>query len=66
MIKTQNGRIMSLIAKYGQIPGDHHKAWVLDQIARIIMGVNYDDWVANMRGGKEGDEMYDYEIGIAP
>lgn len=24
--------------RYGQIDGDHHKAWVLDQIARILNG----------------------------
>lgn len=26
------------IQNYGQIDGDHHKAWVLDQIARILHG----------------------------
>lgn len=29
---------MHWIEKYGQIDGDHHKAWVLDQIARILKG----------------------------
>ena len=27
-----------LIEKYGQIDGDHHKTWVLDQVARILNG----------------------------
>lgn len=26
------------IERYGGIDGDHHKAWVLDQIARILLG----------------------------
>lgn len=26
------------ISKYGQIDGDHHKAWVIDQCARILTG----------------------------
>jgi hypothetical protein len=26
------------IAHYGQIDGDHHKTWVLDQVARILKG----------------------------
>jgi len=26
------------IGMYGQIDGDHHKAWVLDQVARILKG----------------------------
>lgn len=28
--------ILRYIEQYGQIDGDHHKAWVLDQIAQII------------------------------
>jgi hypothetical protein len=26
------------IERYGQIDGDHHKTWVIDQVARILMG----------------------------
>ena len=26
------------IGSYGQIEGEHHKAWVLDQVARILHG----------------------------
>lgn len=29
---------MEFISRYGQIDGDHHKAWVLDQVARILKG----------------------------
>lgn len=29
---------MLFIEMYGQIDGDHHKAWVLDQVARILQG----------------------------
>jgi hypothetical protein len=29
---------MYFIESYGQIDGDHHKAWVLDQVARILKG----------------------------
>lgn len=29
---------MVFIGKYGQIDGDHHKSWVLDQVARILKG----------------------------
>lgn len=28
--------VLYFIEKYGQIDGGHHKAWVLDQIARIL------------------------------
>ena len=29
---------MEFIGSYGQIDGDHHKTWVLDQAARILHG----------------------------
>jgi hypothetical protein len=29
---------MLFIEKYGQIDGAHHKAWVLDQVSRILKG----------------------------
>ena len=29
---------MLYIENYGQIDGDHHKAWLIDQVARILRG----------------------------
>jgi len=29
---------MYFISEYGHIDGSHHKQWVLDQVARILMG----------------------------
>jgi len=29
---------MYFVESYGQIDGDHHKTWVLDQVARILNG----------------------------
>lgn len=29
---------MSFIQRYGQIDGEHHKLWVLDQVAQILLG----------------------------
>lgn len=34
------------IFQYGQIDGDHHKAWVLDQVARILSGATVEVRVA--------------------
>lgn len=51
---------MRLIEDYGSIDGGHHKAWVIDQIARALMDERYDKWVAQM-------EAYgDYDPGIPP
>lgn len=31
-----NDWAMSFISRYGQIDGDHHKTWVLDQVVRYL------------------------------
>jgi len=35
---TKENWAMYWIGSYGQIDGDHHKLWVLDQVARILKG----------------------------
>lgn len=35
---TPSDWAMYFIERYGHIDGDHHKLWVIDQIARIIKG----------------------------
>lgn len=37
---------LEYIGRYGQIDGEHHKAWVLDQVARILHGTAVDVWEA--------------------
>jgi hypothetical protein len=61
-------KAMDLISQYGQIDGSHHKAWVLDQVARILKAGNYEDWVKKMLGeiDEEGDTEYEYDEGICP
>lgn len=36
---TSGDWALLFIEKYGGIDGDHHKAWVLDQVARCLNGV---------------------------
>lgn len=36
---TKSDWAMYFIEGYGQIDGGHHKQWVLDQVARCLMGV---------------------------
>lgn len=53
---------LELVHEYAQIDGDHHKAWVLDQIVRILTGPAYVEWVkAYERGGE-----WNWDEGIAP
>jgi hypothetical protein len=57
---------LGLIADYGGIDGDHHKAWALDQIARTLAGENYDAFVADVKNGPDGPDTYGYDVGVAP
>lgn len=40
------GNAIGLAEQYGQIDGAHHKAWVIDQMMRELVGVDYDHWRA--------------------
>jgi hypothetical protein len=57
---------LELIASYGQDDGGHHKAWVIDQVARILTGDGYDAWIAAYQAGEDGPETYSWDTGIAP
>ena len=48
---------MVYIARYGGIDGGHHKQWVLDQVARILMGTPVIVTMARWEGGHE-EERY--------
>lgn len=47
---------------YAGIDGDHHKAWVIDQMVRHLTGDNYDGWVRVYESGG----TYKWDTGIAP
>jgi hypothetical protein len=63
---------INLIGQYGGIDGGHHKQWVLDQVVRVLLGDEYNSWLAMMRGEwREENGVYEYEYddwdeGIAP
>jgi len=63
--KKINGAI-ELKERYGGIDGDHHKTWVIDQVARVLLGDQYPQWVIDMKMGDDGPNTYDYDEGIAP
>ncbi len=53
---------------YGQIDGDHHKTWVIDQMVRQLTGDGYRSWVKEYGGdvNEEGDPEYIWDTGVAP
>jgi hypothetical protein len=59
-------KALEIAFMYGQIDGDHHKAWVIDQMVRALAGDDYDAWVSTYRGYPEDLEQYTWDEGIAP
>ena len=55
-------KIKKILFNYSQIDGAHHKAWCLDQIARIIYGEHYDEFIKDYCE----DDKYEWDCGIAP
>lgn len=52
---------MEYITRYGQIDGEHHKTWVLDQIARIL---NDTQVVLKCAKWSDGLEEYRFTTGV--
>ena len=57
---------VELAVQYGGIDGDHHKAWVLDQMVRVLTGDDYARVVADAKDGEDGPDTYAWNEGIAP
>ena len=39
---------------------------MIDQMVRVLLGVEYDAWVAEHNAGEDGPQTYRWDIGIAP
>jgi hypothetical protein len=60
-------KALGIIQRYGGIDGEHHKTWVIDQVARALVGEEeYPRWVIMMKAGKDGPDTYDWDKGVPP
>lgn len=59
-------RALDIACCYSQIDGAHHKAWVIDQMVRALLGDRYDGWIAAAKTGEDGPETYEWDEGTAP
>lgn len=55
------GDAIAIAERWGQTDGAHHKAWVIDQMVRALVGVDYEHWRAAYES--DGDEWHE---GTAP
>lgn len=64
--KKKIEKALEVAISYGGIDGDHHKAWVIDQMVRALTGEEYEAVVADAKSGEDGPETYSWDEGIAP
>ena len=55
-------KAIDIAYQYGQIDGEHHKIWTIDQMVRQLLGNKYDNFVKEYEEGGE----YSWNTGIAP
>ena len=57
---------VELAVQYGGTDGAHHKAWVIDQMVRILTGDEYETIVKIAKSGEDGPDTYSWDVGIPP
>lgn len=57
---------IDMAIRYGGFDGAHHKAWVIDQMLRILCGENYDRVIAESCEGEDGPNTFEHDIGVPP
>lgn len=57
---------LTIAKRYGGVDGDHHKAWVIDQMARCLTGSAYPRFIAEARAGDDGAQTFAWSEGIPP
>lgn len=60
-------RAVRLAIQYGQIDGEHHRLWVIDQMVRALLGNHRaDETYTEMVTQYEKDREYSWDTGTAP
>lgn len=54
---------LEVAQRFGKLPEAHQKAWVMDQMCRILLGAEYAAWVDEANANPETGE---WDIGISP
>lgn len=60
--KIDNAILMAV--QYGGVDGEHHKAWVIDQMVRILAGEQYTAVVTKAKDGPDGPDTFIWDEGI--
>mgnify|MGYP001603294324 CR=1 FL=1 len=59
-------RALAVAFRYGGVGGSGHKAWVIDQMVRVLAGSAYPEFVETFKETLDGRKIYTWDGGIAP
>ena len=65
-LETRMSDALEIAMNYGAIDGAHHKMWVIDQMVRILAGKNYGGLISTYCAGEDGEDVYEWDKGVAP
>lgn len=67
-IEERIEKALKIAWSFGQIDGDHHKMWVIDQMVRELCGNDeeYKKWVDVYEAPVGYEDCYKWDTGIAP
>jgi hypothetical protein len=62
---------LDIAMRSGGVDSAHHKAWVIDQMIRALLGYDedtkhYDAFIKEHNNGEDGPDTYEWDVGIAP
>lgn len=66
VLKKRIEKALGFAHRFGGIDGDHHKAWVIDQMCRSLLADKYEQFVKEAKAGEDGPDTYDWDVGIPP
>lgn len=73
ILKQRIDKALKIAFEYSQIDGSHHKAWVIDQMVRELLGDDYKKEIEKyMFDGQDpveavqNENYFNWDIGIAP
>ncbi len=59
-------KAVGVAIRHGGHDGAHHKAWVIDQMLRALLGGKYAQVIEESLVGEDGPNTYEHDVGIPP
>lgn len=55
---------LDLALSHARSNDGHSASWVVDQMCRVLLGREYEAWVAEAKAGVDGPNTYEWDEGV--